>query len=70
MLPPRNSQLWPFLYWLTGLCAISFVLWITATNFDETETRAIELDAIITALLMMLIEVLRRKAGTKDAGDE
>ena len=70
MMPPRNSQLWPFLYWLTGLFAISFVLWLTATNFDETETRAIELDAIITALLMMLIEVLRRKAGTKDAGDE
>ena len=68
MMPPRNSQLWPFLYWLTGLFAISFVLWLTATNFDETETRAIELDAIITALLMMLIEVIRRKAGTKDSG--
>lgn len=68
MMPPRNSQLWPFLYWLTGLFAISFVLWLTATNFDETEGRAIGLDAVITALLLMLIEVIRRKAGNKDSG--
>lgn len=69
MMPTRNSQLWPFLYWLTGLLAISFVLWVTATNFDETEGRAIGLDAVITALILMLIEVIRRKAGTKDKGD-
>ena len=68
-MPPQNSQLWPFLYWLTGLFAISFVLWLTATNFDETEGRAIGLDAAITALLLMLIEVIRRKSGAKNASD-
>ena len=66
-MPTQNSQLWPFLYWLTGLFAISLVLWLTATNFDETEGRAIGLAAVITALLLMLIEVIRRKSGTKDS---
>ena len=69
MMPTRNSQLWPFLYWLTGLLAISFVVWITATKFDETEGRAIGLDAVITALILLLIEVIRRTARTKDKGD-
>jgi len=66
MIPPRNSQLWPFLYWLTGLLAISFVLWLTASNFDETERQAIGLEAIITALLFSVLEVIRRKAGGKE----
>jgi len=60
--PPRNSQLWPFLYWLTGLMTLAFVLWLTATNFDGTEGRAIVGTGAATGVVTFILEVLRRKA--------
>jgi hypothetical protein len=61
--PKRDSQMWPFLYWVTGLVALTAILWLTASDFDQTEGRAIAGTGAATAGAMFIIEVLRRKIG-------
>jgi hypothetical protein len=60
-MPQRESQLWPFLYWVTGLIALTSILWVTASDFDQTEGRAIAGTGAATAAAMFIIETLRRK---------
>jgi hypothetical protein len=64
MQPPRrDSQFWPFLYWLTGLLALVVILWITATDFDHTEGAAICGTGAASAVTCYIIDTLRRKVG-------
>ena len=65
--PPRDSQVWPFLYWVSGLAALTTILWLTASDFDQTEGRAIAGTGAATAATMFIIEVLRRKVGRDDS---
>ncbi len=65
--PPRNSQLWPFMYWVSGLAALTAILWLTASDFDQTEGRAIAGTGAATAATMFIIEVLRRKVSRDDS---
>ncbi len=51
----KDSQLWPFLYWLTSLGALTFVLWMTASHFDRTEGKAIAGQAVA------IIDVIRKR---------
>jgi hypothetical protein len=41
---------------------LAFVLWLTASNFDGTEGRAILGTGAATAVVTFILEVLRRKA--------
>ena len=59
--PKRDSQLWPFMYWVSGLVALTAILYLTASDFDQTEGRAIAGTGAATAATMFIIEVLRRK---------
>ena len=64
--PRKDSQVWPFLYWLSGLSALTTILWITASDFDHTEEVAICGTGVASAAAYYIIETLRRKVGRDD----
>jgi hypothetical protein len=55
------------MYWVSGLAALTTILWLTASDFDQTEGRAIAGTGAATAATMFIIETLRRKVGRDDS---
>jgi len=56
-----SHPLWAFLYWLTSVLILMFILWITATKFDMSEGKAIAGYGGLAAVSSLLFEAIRKK---------